>query len=226
MGWNAKRTGGYGQNSQEYADNVLAIYSVLTNDYLLVGDAWSYEAIVGILCNIAQECGMNPWAYNGSRYGLVQTTFSHYQTYGSSYPEYAPSTGASASGDGAQPTDGIAQLRMCDSPSGTLYDASSLRLQEARDLGWAILEWDDLSSYKICDDVEQAVQAWLLFYEHPASAGDLATLRTEYNTRIAFRTKIEEILGGGPVPPTPTTRSKMPLYMYTLKRYRQKKGLV
>ena len=227
MAWHAKRSGGYATDSTEYYDNVWEIYNTLTTDQYLFGDAWSYEAIVGLLCNIAQECGMNPWAYNSSRYGLVQFLFSYYQQNGPQYNQYAPSTGPSASGDGAQPTDGIAQLRVIDNPSDTLYLASDVRKQEARMLNWSILEWTDLFSYKICDDVEEAIQAWLLFYEHPATAYDTATLALEYEIRSGFRARIEEILGGPtPPPPPPTRRDKLPLYYYCIKQFRMKKGLV
>lgn len=232
MGWHAKRTGGYASSSTEFEDNVLSIYAVLNEVSLLEVDVWSYEAIVGLCCNIVQESGMNPWVYNGSRYGLVQTTFSHYRQYGRDSRYYAPSLGATSTDDGAQPTDGIAQLQMIDSINGTLYSASSGRKQEARDLDWSILEWNNLNAYKVCDDITEAIQAWLLFYEHPASLGDLTTLQHEYEIRSQNANRIIEIIGGHPippippVPPTPSRVGKMPLYMYTLKRYRQKKGLI
>lgn len=226
MAWHAERTGGFDPSSTAYADNVREIYNVLTTDQYLFGDRWSYEAIVGLLCNVAQECRMNPWSYNGSRYGLVQFTFSYYQQNGSQYSHYAPSTGPQASGDGAQATDGIAQLQVIDNPSNTLYLASEVRKQKARDLNWSILEWTDLFSYKICDDIDEAIQAWLLFYEYPEST--VEGLRREYNIRKGFQARIEEILGGGPTPPPPPPPEddRMSLYFYILKRYKAKKGLL
>ena len=219
MSWYAKRSGGYDVTDSEFTANVQEIYNFLSNDVHLIGDAWTYEAIVGLLCNIYQESKMNPWIYNGSRYGLVQFTFNYYQTNGSNYSSYAPSTGATATGDGAQPTDGIAQLQVIDSPSNTLYNASEIRKNKARQLNWPILEWTSLQTYKMCDDIDQAIQAWLLFYEYPSST--TSGLQYEYELRKSYQQAIEDAIGGTPptaptppTPPTPPTRRKMPLYMY------------
>lgn len=233
MGWNAKTSGGYEQTSQEYIDNVWEIYNTLSNDQYLVGDAWSYEAIVGLIANATQESHLNPWIWrNNYRYGLVQFTFTYYRENGSSYSAYDPynpRTGAQGS-----PSDGKAQLQVIDSPHNTLYLANNTRKNLARDLGWAILEWTDLQSYKICDDVEQAVQSFLLFYEYPEST--VAGMQKEFNNRWKYVRAIEQILGGQPpeppeppdppIPPTPTKRDGMPLYFYMGKRFKRKKGLL
>ena len=229
MSWNAKRTGGYDVTDPEFTENVQEIYNILSTDAYLVGDQWSYEAIVGFLCNVYQECKMNPWVYNGSRYGLVQFLFSYYETNGSSYSNYAPSTSPSATQDDAQPTDGIAQLQVIDSPHNTLYLANQTRMNKARQLGWAILEWDDLQSYKICDDIDQAIQSWLLFYEYPTST--ISGLQYEFELRKSFQQAIEDAIGGTPPvppvpPPHPTTSHKMPLYFYTLKKFKYEKGIL
>lgn len=231
MSWHAKRTGGYTSDSQEFADNVLQIYDFLSHDTYLIGDVWSYEAIVGVLCNMAQESNMNPWIYNGSRYGLVQFTFNYYRQQGSRYSAYAPSTSPSATSDGAKPSDGQAQLQVIDAPSNTLYLANERRKQLARDLNWSILEWTDLQSYKTCDDIDEAIQAWLLFYEYPEST--VAGMQEEFAKRVAYKNRIIEILGGTPptppdppIPPTPTSRRGMPLYFYITKKFKRKKGLI
>ena len=233
MTWHAKRTGGYDNQSSEYYDNVWEIYNTLTNDFYLVGDAWSYEAIIGLIANATQESGLNPWRYNGSAaYGLVQFHPPSYYIggVGTSYSAYAPSTSPTASGDGAQPTDGLAQLQVVDSPSQTKYIANSQRKQKARDLGWSVLEWTSIQDYKICDDIDEAIQAFLLFYEYPSTS--LNVLSNQYYLRRSHVDRIVEILGGTPPPPPPPPpppyhESKgMPLYRYTLKRYKQRKGLI
>jgi len=212
---------GYTENDSEYADNVLAIYDVLTHDVNLEGDAWSYESIVGLLANISVESGMNPWSYNGNRYGFVQTTFSHYESNGSRFASYDPYIPNVSQGSAS---DGKAQIQMVDSNHNTLYNASQQRKDLARQLDWSILEWTDLNSYKICDSIQEAVQAWLLFYEYPSST--VSGLQTEYNNRYNRVAKIEEILEHTPPPPPPVTRTRMKLYFYTLKAFKRKKGLI
>lgn len=233
MSWHAKRTGGYTTDSQEYYDNVWEIYNLLSDNSsssLLIGDAWRDEAIVGLIANASWESGLNPWRYNSIQaYGLVQ--FYPHTYYiggrGVGFAGYAPSTSPSASGDGAQPEDGQAQLLVVDSPTQTKYIANDTRKNKARQLDWAVLEWDSIHAYKMCDDVDEAIQAFLLFYEYPSS--NINTLRNEYYTRRGYVDRIYEILGGTPPPPPPpppppSRDGKMPLYFYTLKRYRMKKG--
>lgn len=214
---------GYGENDSEYADNVLAIYDVLTHDVNLEGDAWSYESIVGLLANISVESEMNPWSWNNTRYGFVQTTFTYYQTNGSRFNSYDPYIPNQSQGSAS---DGKAQIQMVDSNHNTLYSASETRKNLARQLSWAILEWDDLNSYKLCDDVEQAVQAWLLFYETPTIVA--SELQTEFENRYRRVAKIEEILGHTPPPPPPPPHHDdgMKLYFYIGKSIRRKKGLI
>lgn len=231
MAWNAKRTGGYTADSIEFEENVHEIYNVLSDDSYLFGDAWSYEAIVGVLCNMSWESqGLNPWVYNGSRYGLVQSTFSYYSGQANGrFGFYAPSTGSTASGDGAQPTDGIAQCQVIDYPTDTLYQAYGFRQDVSTMMGWSTLLWDNLSEYKTCNDVDEAIQSWLLYYEWPfnTQTPSQSDVQNEYDNRAQFRQRIEEILGGGPGPgPHPTSTHKMPLYFYIGKKLKHKKGIL
>lgn len=228
--WHAKRTGGYSYPEQEYIDNVWEAYYLLSDASTttpLSGDAWSLYAICGMLGNATAESGLNPWRWNSiGAYGLVQFYPSTYYIGGRGVGKsgYAPSTSPSASGDGANASDGKAQLLVVDDPSGTKYIYNQQRADKARDLDWSVLEWNSINAYKMCDSLEEATQAFLLFYEYPTT--DLNELRAEYNTRKGYADTVYQILTGTPpIPPTPTSRGKMPLYMYTLKRYRMKRGL-
>ena len=216
-------------DGEYFINNVWEAYYLLSDDTMLVGDAWRLEAICGMLGNAYAESHMNPWAWNGSvsdgAYGLVQFHPPSYYIGGrgldfNGYAPYVPTLPYTAS-----PTDGQAQLLVVDSPTQTKYDASNFRKQIGRDLGWSILEWNNIQDFKICDSLEEATQAFLLFYEFPSTS--LSELRTEFSNRYRYASTIWEILTGEPpVPPIPTKKSKMPLYMYTLKRYRHKKGLL
>ena len=234
MSWHAKRTGPYTTNSTEFKENVLEIYNLLNNTTYLSGRYWNYEAIVGLLCNIVCESGMNPWRYNSiGAYGLVQFNPASYYIGGRGvgFTGYAPSTSTTATSDGADPSDGMAQCLVVDDPYQTKYLANSIKMNKARQLNWAILEWTSIDDYKLCDDIEQAIQAFLLFYEYPSNS--ITTLAQEYNNRNSYRQTIIDIIAGvDPPTPEPTpTPSPTPLpiagsskmIIYTNKRYRIKK---
>ena len=73
MGWHAKPSGSYLLNSQEAEDNVNAYYNYFKSYTTL-------NNIVGMLCNINNESGLNPWRWQNdvvntsAGYGLYQYT--------------------------------------------------------------------------------------------------------------------------------------------------------
>ena len=232
--WYAKRTGGYTQNSQEFVDNVWEAYYLLIDSNNLSGTAWTLEAICGMLGNAYAESGMNPWRYNGTAaYGLVQFNPPSYYIGGAgvSYNGYAPSLDPTLPegdfSDGANASDGRAQLLVVDNPSGTKYSSSGIRWELMEQLDWTLQEWNDIQSFKLCDSLEEATQAFLLFYEFPFNPPYFAQdVRVEYLRRKPYADKVYEVLTGTPpVPPTPTRHKGMPLYFYMGKKFKQKKGI-
>lgn len=74
--WHCQARGGYSRSSQEAFDNCLAIYSTL---YKL---GWTLEAICGVLGNVGDESGYNPWRWQGD---IVQSSNSSYIDYQSGH---------------------------------------------------------------------------------------------------------------------------------------------
>lgn len=105
MGWHAKKTGRYTEDTTEAKDNATQIALILH------GEGWTTEAIAGCLGNIQSEGFMNPWHWqgdyvptyneflnwNGSQaqdhgYGLYQFTYAnkYINAENSSLPGYGP----------------------------------------------------------------------------------------------------------------------------------------
>jgi hypothetical protein len=210
---------------------VWATYNLLSVNTFLSGQAWKYEAIVGMIANAIWESGMNPWRYNSiGAYGLVQFYPSTYYIggVGVSKMGYAPSTSPTASGDGADATDGIAQLLVIDDPNNTKWLHSQQRVNLANSLGWNITQYNTIDDFKQITNADEALKAFLIFYEYPSST--VSGMQNEYNNRAPYIQVVEDILNNipptPPVPPTPTIRRKMPLYFYTTKMARYKKGIL
>lgn len=107
----AKPYGEYQISDTEAIANVKAIYDYLTPE------GYSKNNIIGILGNIGEECGYNPWlwednTYNPSAkgYGLFQFTPGSEYLNASWIPDWAPNESTSQITPGADPNDAKGQL--------------------------------------------------------------------------------------------------------------------
>ena len=234
MGWYAKPSGAYDIESNEAQQNMFMVSEYLQS----VG--WSTVAIAGLLGNVKEESGFNPWRWQGDThttsggYGLVQFTPSTYYIGGrgldadfASY--YAPNESVTQITSGADAHDGRAQLMTIEK-----YHADKF-LDRTSYCDYAdISSAYPYSSYKQLTNLWIATVGWLFDYEFPASEN------REYNdayARYQSAMRCYEIITGEeppeppdpptpPTPPTPTSSNKMPLYFYMGKRFKQKKGLI
>lgn len=224
MTWFAKPSGGFDIESAEAKSNMFEIYNQLSG-------TWSVEAICGLLGNMKVESGFNPWRWQSDKvdlegdkkgYGLVQFTpaYGYINNYGKGVQGYAPNLSVNGVTEGADPSDGHAQIivvrddlahKYIDRTSKCSYlDLSSIRT---------------LADYRIQSDLWLTTVGWLFNYEYP----DIAS-RTESQARVryGYAQRCYEILTGEeppspptpppypPVPPDPPVhhKHKMPLYMY------------
>ena len=229
MPWYAKPSGYYSINSDEAKNNMFMI-----RDYFRsVG--WSDIAIAGMLGNVGSESGYNPWRWQGDTvnysngYGLVQFTAATYYIGGRGldFPEYAPNLSTSTTTASASPDDGTAQLKVIE----VYHNDKFLDRRDKCDYA-DLSDTYPYSSFKVLDDLWIATVGWLFNYEYPAKKN-----RTYEKAmgRYSNSQKCYEIITGStpPTPPHPPTPpipphvdSGTPLYLYTLKRYKQKKGTI
>ena len=232
MGWYAKPSGAYDIESNEAQQNMFMVSEYLQS----VG--WSMVAIAGLLGNVKTESGFNPWRWqndthaSSNGYGLVQFTPSTYYIGGrgtdldfASY--YAPNESVTTTTQGADAHDGRAQLMTIEKYHNDKFFNRASYCNFA-DISSAY----PYSSYKQLSDLWIATVGWLYNYEFPSSEN------RDYNSayaRYQSARRCYEIITGQqppeppdpPHPPVPpSTRSKMPLYFYTLRKARYKKGLL
>lgn len=158
MSWHVKAQYGWGRQDTEAIDNAKEIYSVLS------ARGWTKNAVAGILGNMDQESGYNPWRWQGDRvqstgnspwtsigYGLFQfTPAGKYINTAQSLTGYGPNF----SNQTGQTTDGIAQLIYMDTTEG-YYATSSHPLSFAQ--------------YKSSTESgAYLAETWLYNYERPA----------------------------------------------------------
>lgn len=61
MGWHAKPSGGYNTSSAAGLDNIFAFKNAFST--------WNNAVIAGMLGNVQAESGLNPWRWQGDRFG-------------------------------------------------------------------------------------------------------------------------------------------------------------
>lgn len=228
MGWYAKISGGWSTEDNEAQQNMFMI-----SEYLQT-QGWSMVAIAGLLGNIGSESGFNPWRWQSDSvnynngYGLVQFTPATYYIggRGNEFTDYAPNLSVTSQTSTANAKDGQAQLNVIET-----YHSDKFLDRRSRCTFADISDSYPYSSYKTLTDLWVATVGWLYNYEYPASQ------YRDYDhayARYQVAQRCYEIITGTepptpptpPTPPVPPTKSgKMPMYFYTLKRYRYKKGL-
>jgi len=231
MGWYAKPRGGWSTEDNEAQQNMFMISEYLQNN------GWTMIAIAGLLGNMANESGFNPWRWNSDTVGLNTRAYGLVQFYPASYyiggrgtesmiTNYSPNMSTSSQTAGATPQDGLAQLQVMEIfHSDKFFNRASY------------CHYADISgcypytAFKTQTDLWLATVGWLFNYEFPAASDrEYADAYSRYQKAI----RCYEIITGSPppeppdppVPPTPTTRPKPPLFFYCIRKFRQKKGLL
>lgn len=190
MGWIYYVTNKYDKMTEaERQNNALLVYQQLT----LAG--WTLNAIAGTLGNMERESLLNPaQTQGGYPVGSRNGGYGLVQwTPASNYLDWCESAGHDI-------TDGYWQVYAVDQePEGKQwYSTSSFPLTYPQ--------------YKqSTESPEYLAEAFCRNYER---AGVEAMEERKANAR-----KWYEYLGGSPVPPTPSTRKRMPIYMMLRRRY-------
>lgn len=201
--WHAKAMGAYNRDSQEAYENAVLIYGTLLD----LG--WTLNSVCGVLGNIENESGYNPWrwynddigdASTNRAYGLVQFyPASKYigdpNAMQSTYyaPNYLNHVG--------RPHDGQSQLEFVNTYADYIPT-------QTYPLTFAEFKTSDLSAGDLA-------VAWLYNYERPNNPSQYESIRRE-TAEYWYTT-----LGGiTPPTPTPTDRShKMPFWFYLLSPF-------
>ena len=108
MAFNCKPSGGYGINSTEGINNE-------TEYYYYFSSIATRNCIIGMLCNIVEESGLNPWRWQGDSvntsngYGLYQYTPASGYINLTGITGHAPNMSTSAI-SGGDPSDAYAQM--------------------------------------------------------------------------------------------------------------------
>lgn len=207
--WYAKPSDDYTASSPEGTSNIRATY-----DYL-DGEGFVYGSVVGMLCNIQAESGLNPWRWQRDTfdttqgYGLMQFTPASAYVYAAGIPYHAPNMSTSMQTAGASPDDAKGQLycfvndtlnKWNSSCWRSYWDPSTYPSLYSRSQNIISLYGQggslSLSDFAIINDIEDACFAFLACYEGP--------LVPNYDDRIANRSGIETALAGYvPDPPGP-----------------------
>lgn len=201
----AKPSGTYAYNSTEGTANIKAVY-----DYLFP-EGFTKNCIIGILGNVGEESGYNPWlwendTYNPANgYGLFQFTPGSDYLNASGIPNHAPNTDTSQASPGASPDDAKGQLYCVANDVFAKWVDTCWRSY------WNPSDYPDLyikhtyilntygngshlsfSQFKAINDYSDACFAFLACYEGP---GDyLNPLDGNYLRRLAHAANCKSIL--------------------------------
>ena len=206
MGWNCKPSGGYAISSSEGTENINLYYgqfSLLT----------TIDNVVGQLCNVFVESGLNPWRWQNDSvsptydngYGLYQYTPARDYINLSGIPGHSPNTSTSVI-SGGSPDDAYAQIYVFqDNTLGKWVSTcwrSYWNQADYPDL-WAkrthiLNTYGDGSSLSMADfytinDIEDACFAFLACFEGP--------LVPNLSARLSNATEIKNAIQPGPQPP-------------------------
>lgn len=232
MTWHAKPSGAYSYTSQEGLDNIFEMSATMP--------AATLEARAAIIANSCHEGGLNPWRWQGDRFGLSRgyglfqfTPASGYIN--SSWPTKAPNLSTTEVTAGADPSDGEAQCEVMSTDYLGKWVSDCWRSY------WDIQTYADLYAYRVevlrrwgdgsrithaqlsqCQDLDAATFIFLACFEGPAVPN--------FSTRKATAAQIYQILGGyipptppTPDPPTPPVGSDIPYWLIKKMKDKRKK---
>ena len=214
--WNAKPSGAYSLQSAAGKENVLEMSKVFAER------GYTDEAKAGVTGNVMAESGLNPWRWQSDTvntsagYGLFQfTPATSYLNKAKSLQFYAPNMSTSEVTEGAQPTDGIAQLVSFDTDLLGKWNIYLWRpywdKTEYADLYQKALNVLDtygtnrtlsIAQFRQINDIYDATLAFLGCYEGPAVPN--------MDARFGYAEAAYEIIHGSPFP---TGRKGMPVWM-------------
>lgn len=220
--WHAKPSGSYGYSSTEGYENIVEMSGYFTS----LG--YTLESQAGIIGNAVAESGLNPWRWQSDTYnlnggyGLFQfTPASGYIDGCKDIQFYAPNLSTSEVTEGAEATDGMAQLQafafntLSKWGSGcwrsywnktTYADLYAVRERILNTYGSGSSL--SMEQFKTIDNVYDATFAFLACFEGPAVPN--------MSTRYEYASAVYEILTGKlpDDPTTPTTKRKsLPIWM-------------
>ena len=198
MTWYAKPKGAYAIDSAEAQGNMDEIRNLCSSR------GWSLEAICGMLGNMVNESGLNPWRWQSDRvnysngYGLPQFTpaSGYFNDYGVGTEGYAPNRSTSTTTSGASPSDGYAQIIVIDEDK-----AGKFLNRQSYCSYWDISSCYPLSAYKQVTDLYTATVGWLFNYEFPTDHSQ-SVANTRYQSAV---TCYQYLSGHDPNPPDPPT---------------------
>lgn len=222
--WYAKKYQGYERNSAEAYNNAVLMYQVFSS----LG--FTLNAVAGILGNVEQESGYNPWQWEGDEirsstdyiyapstrcgYGLFQFTPCYDyigQNVAESYDTYAPNF----SDRKGKPEDGDAQCRFAD------YHAPRGQWLPSQVFPEYNLTWEQFKSSTQAP--EYLARAWCWQYERPRT--DAANIPVRESAARYWYDKLQNITPTDPLPDPPDEqpeekkKRKMPFWFYTLRPY-------
>lgn len=217
--WYAKPRGAYNLSSDEAKANMIEIAV-----YLLAKE-YTPAAIAGVIGNAYGESGLNPWRWQSDTvnqnagYGLFQyTPASDYINKCADVEGYAPNLSVTNQTEGAEASDGMAQVIVFDTNKLLKWVSTCWRpywdkqtYSELYSMRQTILTNNGdgshltMEQFKAIEYIEHATFAFLACFEGPAIPN--LQPRLDY-ANIAY----EYLFGETPPTPTPS-RSKMPIYM-------------
>jgi hypothetical protein len=204
MALHAKPSGAYTEGSQDWLDNIDALW-----DFCHFDLDYSEEAFSGMMGNSQHEGGLNPWRWQGDTYslsrgyGLFQYTpaSGYINDYGHYSSRYAPNLSTSVQTPGASPDDGYAQIEVI--PASGKYSGGSTRISLLQPYVPTCDNYQSLDAFKTVDDVEMATYLWLGFFECPGWWLNQTDVPTNFQPRLDTAMDVYNHIHT-PTPPTPT----------------------
>lgn len=206
MAWNCKPSGAYSLSSNEGVENM--------NEYYYYMSSYTTKNnVVGQLCNVFAESGLNPWRWQSDNvntsggYGLYQFTPASGYLNLSGVPGHSPNMSTSQVSGGST-TDANAQMyvfannilnKWVSTCWRSYWDSSiysSLYAMRQRILNtYGDGSRITMSQFYAIDDPSDACFVFMACFEGPRVPN--------FNARIQNAQTISDAIGGGPVPPGP-----------------------
>lgn len=206
MAWHCKPSGAYSLSSQDGVDNMNEYYNYMAQ-------YTNKNNIVGQLCNVFAESGLNPWRWQGDTvgtsrgYGLYQFTPASGYLNLTGIPGHSPNMSTSGVSGGST-SDASAQMYVFANNTlskwvstcwrsywdTTVY--ASLYQKRQRILNtYGDGSHISMAQFFTITDVGDACFTFLACFEGPRIPN--------YDARMSNAQTISDAIGGGPVPPGP-----------------------